>query len=74
MMHGQINISLFLTSTQLVVGDRCGTVVKVLCYRSEGRWFDLGAGNVCELYECNLKESGGPKGTVVWGAIMSLVL
>ena len=21
-------------------GDRCGTVVKVLCYISEGRWFD----------------------------------
>ena len=21
-------------------GDRGGTVVKVLCYRSEGRWFD----------------------------------
>ena len=20
--------------------DRCGTVVKVLCYKSEGRWFD----------------------------------
>ena len=24
----------------LVFGDRCGTVVKVLCYKSEGRWFD----------------------------------
>ena len=21
-------------------GDRCGTVVKVLCYKSEGRWFE----------------------------------
>ena len=21
-------------------GDRSGTVVKVLCYKSEGRWFD----------------------------------
>ena len=21
-------------------GDRCSTVVKVLCYKSEGRWFD----------------------------------
>ena len=40
MMHGQINISLFLTSTQLVVGDRGGTVVKVLRYKSEGHWFD----------------------------------
>ena len=24
----------------LVVGDRGDTVVKVLCYKSEGRWFD----------------------------------
>ena len=23
-----------------VAGDRSGTVVKVLCYKSEGRWFD----------------------------------
>ena len=23
-----------------VFGDRGGTVVKVLCYKSEGRWFD----------------------------------
>ena len=22
------------------IGDRGGTVVKVLCYKSEGRWFD----------------------------------
>ena len=22
------------------VGDRCSTVVKVLCHKSEGRWFD----------------------------------
>jgi hypothetical protein len=22
------------------MGDRGGTVVKVLCYKSEGRWFD----------------------------------
>jgi hypothetical protein len=22
------------------LGDRCSTVVKVLCYKSEGRWFD----------------------------------
>ena len=21
-------------------GERCGAVVKVLCYKSEGRWFD----------------------------------
>ena len=24
----------------LVIGDLGGTVVKVLCYKSEGRWFD----------------------------------
>jgi len=24
----------------LFMGDRSGTVVKVLCYKSEGRWFD----------------------------------
>ena len=24
----------------LIVGDRGSTVVKVLCYKSEGRWFD----------------------------------
>ena len=24
----------------LVIGDRGGTVIKVLCYKSEGRWFD----------------------------------
>ena len=23
-----------------IYGDRGGTVVKVLCYKSEGRWFD----------------------------------
>jgi len=23
-----------------MIGDRSGTVVKVLCYKSEGRWFD----------------------------------
>jgi len=24
----------------ILSGDRGGTVVKVLCYKSEGRWFD----------------------------------
>ena len=24
----------------IYIGDRGGTVVKVLCYTSEGRWFD----------------------------------
>jgi hypothetical protein len=23
-----------------IIGDRDSTVVKVLCYKSEGRWFD----------------------------------
>jgi len=33
--------SLILDSyTKIGVGDRGGTVVKVLCYKSEGRWFD----------------------------------
>ena len=27
-------------SLQILLGDRGGTVVKVLCYKSEGRWFD----------------------------------
>ena len=25
-----------------IIGDRGSTVVKVLCYKSEGRWFDPG--------------------------------
>ena len=25
-----------------IIGDRGSTVVKVLCYKSEGRWFDTG--------------------------------
>ena len=28
------------TTTTIVNGDRGSTVVKVLCYKSEGRWFD----------------------------------
>jgi len=31
---------LFLHFTQIQCGDRGSTVVKVLCYNSEGRWFD----------------------------------
>ena len=31
---------LFYFSYYIVVGDRGSTVVKVLCYKSEGRWFD----------------------------------
>ena len=33
-LYGKISWSLIL------VRDRGGTVVKVLCYKSEGRWFD----------------------------------
>jgi len=29
-----------LLEIPLHLGDRGGTVVKVLCYKSEGRWFD----------------------------------
>jgi hypothetical protein len=28
------------TVTKISIGNRGGTVVKVLCYKSEGRWFD----------------------------------
>ena len=31
---------LYLLLLLLLSGDRGGTVVKVLCYKSEGRWFD----------------------------------
>ena len=33
--------SLSNTNTTYTCGDRGGTVVKVLCYKSESRWFDL---------------------------------
>jgi hypothetical protein len=29
-----------ISVSYLVFGDRGGTMVKVLCYKSEGRWFD----------------------------------
>jgi len=33
--------SLFSKTTRMtLIGDRSGTVVKVLCYKSQGRWFD----------------------------------
>jgi len=32
---------LIMSATLLLRGDRGSTVVKVLCYKSEGRWFDL---------------------------------
>jgi len=30
----------YMTLDHVVAGDRGDTVVKVLCYKSEGRWFD----------------------------------
>ena len=46
-MNGQQNIktSTYIskyTSPKRFLGDRGSTVVKVLCYKSEGRWFDSG--------------------------------
>jgi len=29
-----------INKVDVVIGDRGSTVVKVLCYKSEGRWFD----------------------------------
>ena len=34
------NLNNFRTFRGIYYGDRGGTVVKVLCYKSEGRWFD----------------------------------
>jgi len=31
---------IWFSGTTIVSGDRGSTVVKVLCYKSEGRWFD----------------------------------
>ena len=33
-------VRMYLAYVCLYVGDRVSTVVKVLCYKSEGRWFD----------------------------------
>ena len=30
----------YFQQTHCEIGHRCSTVVKVLCYKSEGRWFD----------------------------------
>ena len=30
----------YISDILFTFGDRGGTVVKVLCYKSEGRWFD----------------------------------
>jgi len=34
------NYRLFKEYIAIIIRDRGGTVVKVLCYKSEGRWFD----------------------------------
>ena len=39
--------SYILREYSIVVGDHSGTVVKVLCYKLEGRWFD------CRWRHCN---------------------
>ena len=35
-----VHCAVYFRLFNVVVGDRGGTVVKVLCYKSEGRWFD----------------------------------
>ena len=33
--------TIYIITVQIIItGDRSSTVVKVLCYKSEGRWFD----------------------------------
>ena len=38
--YKSVLLLLLLLKSSLLLGDRGGTVVKVLCYKSEGRWFD----------------------------------
>ena len=39
--HAEIPVQLEIFILQyIIIGGRGGTVVKVLCYKSEGRWFD----------------------------------
>ena len=38
--HAVISDSFILVYAQYVIRDRGSTVVKLLCYKSEGRWFD----------------------------------
>jgi len=35
-----VYVCVYVCDYLLMVGDRGGTVVKVLCYKSVGRWFD----------------------------------
>jgi len=37
-------LSDFLVTNPRLIGDRGSTVVKVLCYKSEGRWLDPSLG------------------------------
>ena len=53
-------------------GDRGSSVVNVLCYKSEGRWFDLWGTEVAQLLRCcatNRKVAGsisvGDRGSTV---------
>ena len=39
-LSGLVPFSCVINSTQEYMGDRGSTEVKVLCYNSEGRWFD----------------------------------
>ena len=39
-VHGDVPVNGTLYYIVPVFGDRGGTVVKVLCYKSAGRWFD----------------------------------
>ena len=40
-MHGPVTVKFPDISFPIIKsGDRGGAVVKVLCYKSEGRWFD----------------------------------
>ena len=40
MIVGTASQEMKCTCTSREVGDRGSTVVKALCYKSEGRWFD----------------------------------
>jgi len=39
-LYSKLKKNLRLDISTLPLGDRGSTVVKVLCYKSEGRWFD----------------------------------
>ena len=39
-MSNDVHCTVITKYTQNIVKHRGGTVVKLLCYKSEGRWFD----------------------------------